>query len=184
MSSILFRAQLPSEILALAFNIMIDQSRSSPPALVSASRGLLLAATLNLAALYTIDHPPKLTDWSNNVCDCRWTAAEIDQVSLQILSALDWRLHKFGSTDAIQRAMDRLHYPTSHRSKHFAATMSDSNWDDSEGALVPGSKLTTRPKVSCEDGAAYWVNGQLTPEGTPTEARFDCVWNASRVSVR
>ena len=184
MRSILFRAQLPAEVLSLAFNIMIDQKRSSPSALVSASRGLLLAATLNLAALYTIDHPPKLAEWSKTVCDCRWTAGEIDQVSLQILSALDWRLHKFGSTDAIQRAMDKLYYPTNPRSKQSAPTPFDPNWDDSGGALISNSKLSTQLKVNCEDGAAYWVNGQLTPEGTPTEARSDCVWSASRVSVR
>lgn len=184
MRTIMFRAQLPPEILALSYNILTEWRYRSLNCPLSSSSGLVLIAALNLAALYLMDHAPKVSEWSNLVCDSRWMAPEIDQKSLQILSALDWRLHNLGSSDAIQSAMERLYSPIRGELRQMlAAGHQEVAWVDSRAASRSSSKPPPDLKVVYDDGAAAWVHGQLTPEGTPIETTFDCAWHPSSMAL-
>lgn len=181
--TILFRATLPPEVLALSFNVLTELRRSLLPCSTSSPKDLVLAAALNLASLYAIDYPPKLGEWSRIICDSRWTASEIDQEGLRILAALDWRLHMLGTSDAIQRTIENLYHPIRDRSRPILATTKEQvEWPASREASMSCSKLPTELRVGYEDGASRWLNGQLTPEGTPVETTFDCVWNCPNVA--
>lgn len=183
MRLILFRAQLPPEIVALSYNIITELQHRSSSFVLSSSTGLLLVGALNLATLYSVDHAPKVSEWSGLVCDGRWMAAEIDQMSLQILSALDWRLHGLDSSDAIQGAMERLYCPIKDESRRTVPIgRSEVEWVASKAASRSSSKPPPGLKVGCEDGARLWINGQLTPEGTPVEITFECVSNSSSIA--
>ena len=180
----MFRAQLPPELLALAFNIVTELRHRSPSLLSCSSSALVLVAVLNLAARYTIDHPPKLVEWSKNVCNCRWTSAEIDRMGLQILSAVDWRLHGFSSPSAIQQITARFFNPAPTEPwRGVDILQSDASLHTSGESMKPGLRPLTGIKVSAEDRSAIWMNGLITPKGTPTEAGFDCVWGSQTISA-
>lgn len=177
---ILFRAQLPPEVLALAFNILAGLNRQSVPADSdsSAPSDLLVVSTLSLAVSYILDHPPSLSYWSRDVCDCRWTAQRIDEMGLRLLAQLDWRLHEFSSPREIQVAMNQLlEAAWDVSSKADMLSELDDALPTDSGPL----KLETAAQceTTMEERPAQWVNGQITPNATPIESDFDCVWSFS-----
>ena len=104
---ILDNARLPSEVLALAFNILegLKQRQLPQGYFYGAPSDLLVASALRLAVVYTDDKPPSFRYWSREVCSGMWTAARIDKTVLQILDALYWRIHDFTSAAALQKTM-------------------------------------------------------------------------------
>jgi hypothetical protein len=126
---ILFRAQLPPEVIAMAYNILsgLDIQHRSPRSLYSAPPDLMAASALTLAASYLNDKPPSFVYWSRTVCDRNWSASRIDKTALLIMAAHGWRLHSFSCPSAVQTALatfDRcsrspvqLHYPPSREGR-------------------------------------------------------------------
>lgn len=166
---ILYHAQLPSEVLALAFNIICGLNCQSLPAgsFYSAPSDLLVACAMSLAVSYTNDHAPPFSYWSRIVCDGTWTAIRIEKTTLQILAALDWRLLKFGAPCAIQMAMLRLMRPILPMPRTVLTI---------EPCAMPGCpdfKTSPQLRLVIEDTSAYWANGQITPEGTPPSSAFE-----------
>ena len=105
------RAQLPPEVLAFAYNILIGlkcQSTLREPCSLAPS-DILIVSVLSLAIAYLLDHQPASAFWSRDICDCRWTAQQIDEVRLKILGAgctLRW-------VEDGQLIHSTLHRPTS-----------------------------------------------------------------------
>jgi hypothetical protein len=159
---ILLRAKLPREIVAIALNILSAlESRLLPsdPGMVLSSE-LLVVAAFTLASAYTSDHPPSYTHWSQRVCNGNWTAAEIDRTALNIMSSLGWRLHDLSSASAIDEALSRLdHYIPVSPTKLGEATVGECDVTGSNPIL---------PRLCVNGTNISWVNGQLTPEETPT----------------
>ena len=166
---ILVRAQLPQDVVALAFNIICELDYHSLPfdSFYSATSDLLVVSALSLASSYTNDHPPSFSHWSRYVCDGTWTARRIDKTTLLILAALDWHLHELYGPSALERASARLvkqawtdtvRLPVSEMSAELS------------GPIVQTPKQL---RLFIEATSACWVNGQLTPEGTPPCSAYE-----------
>lgn len=108
--AILDRSRLPLEIIAVAFNILDALNCNSLPveSFDSAPNDLLVVCALRLASSYMLDHAPSILAWSSEACAKTWTKRRIERTSIQVLCALDWRLHRFGSPQAIESAVSRL----------------------------------------------------------------------------
>ena len=158
--SMLCRAQLPPEILALSFNILAQHSRSFASNQTSRPSDLLSICAMTLAVSLTNDHPPSSAYWSHRICDSTWTAREIDQSTLGMLLDLDWRLHELSSPRAIERTMAKL----------FTKPASiDSTLEPTFDMLFAGVQCEVPQPlvVTISDSAACWAEGQLTPGASP-----------------
>ena len=162
---ILGRAELPVELLCLSFNIL--GSLSNRISLPSTPSDLLVVSALSLAVSYTSDNPPSISHWSHHVCDGTWTAARIDKTSLQVLAALDWRLHELSHPRALQTALSGLTTPISMKRPSVRVLQSSIKGDSEE------LDTNTQSKVVIDGNAVCWVNGQVTPEGTPPSSALE-----------
>lgn len=161
---LLVRANLPIEVLALSFNILSKFVRR-PTLEVSTLKDLpldlLIVATLSLASIYTNDHPPSSSHWASEVAIGSMTGKQIDETSLAIMSALDWRIHDCSDGASLVQALrlfERRDLQPSLQSQpleHFE-----------EPCLKP--KPLCLKIVARNDDAACWVNGQLTPGNSST----------------
>ena len=164
----LVRAELPPEVLALAFNIIRGLYCYSLPkgSLHSAPNDLVVVSALSLAVSYTNDYPPTAKYWSRHVCDGAWTPSRIDKTTLQVFAALGWRLHEYSAPNAIRRGLAELLSPPPTRL-----------------ALGPREPLhtydcaaftaTEQLKVVVDGTSTCWINGLITPDGTPpVESQF------------
>ena len=155
---ILVRAELPPELLALAFSILCGLNRQSLPADVFPS-DLLVVSALSLAVSYTNDKPPSFSHWSQHVCEGTWTAARIDKTSLQVFAALNWRLHNFSHPSALQTALSRLITPIA---TEFPSIRIHEPYTGTESG-----DFIISTHIFIDGTATWWANGQVTPEDTP-----------------
>lgn len=157
---ILVRARLSPEVLALAFNILrgINKRPIRPGYFDGSLPDLLVACALRLASCSTDDHPPSLLYWSRDICDGTWTVRRIDKSCLQMLGFLDWRLHEFYSPSALEQGMAELFDISFKKPPNSVDRTPDSQMKETHAQPL---------KLVIEGTSAAWVNGQLTPEGTP-----------------
>ena len=75
----LVRAELPAEVLALAFNIVrgLDCPSLLKGSFRSAPNDLIVVSALSLAVSYTNDYPPTVKYWSRYACDGTWTPSRM-----------------------------------------------------------------------------------------------------------
>jgi len=158
--NMLWRAQLPPEILALAFNILAQHSRSFASNHTSKPSDLLSVCAMTLAVSLTNDHPPSSAYWSHRICDSAWTARDIDQSTLGMLLDLEWRLHELSSPRAIERTMAKLFIRPGGINPNPEPKL-DMLLTRMQGE-VPQSLV-----VTMSDSAACWAEGQLTPDASP-----------------
>lgn len=161
---ILIRAGLPPEVLALAYNIICGLDCNSLPvgSFYSAPNDLIVVTALSLAVSYTSDCPPTVRYWSRHVCDGTWTPTRIDKTTLQVYAALGWRLHEYSAPDAIRRAMAEF-VPC------LPARTLELRTREPVGADFA---VTEALKLVVGGTSAYWMNGQVTPDGTPPNSGF------------
>ena len=169
MRRLLVRAQLPPEVLALAYNILCGLNCHSLPAgsFYSAPSDLLVVAVLSLASSYTSDHPPSFLHWSRGVCNGTWTAIRIDETALLVLAALDWRLHEFSTPSSLEHAMARLSRPV------VLETSLVRSYDPIAEPELSDFKTNERLEIVIEETSACWMNGQITPGGTPPSSAWE-----------
>ena len=165
---ILLRAQLPPEVIALAYNIICGLDCHSLPlgSFHSAPNDLIVVSALSLAVSYTNDHPPTVKHWSHYVCDGTWTLTRVDKTTLQVLAALGWRLHEYSAPDAIQRSLMTL---TSSFPAREPTVRIRESWD---ADICADYSMTEQVKLAIEGTSTCWVNGQITPDGTPPKTGF------------
>ncbi len=165
---ILHRAQLPPEVLALAFNIICGLDCPSLPlgSFHAAPNDLIVVSALSLAVSYTNDHPPTVRQWSRYVCDGAWTSIRVDDTTLQVLAALEWRLHQYSAPEAIQRSMMTL--TSSFPVKEPAVRIRDS-WSTD---MCTDEIVTEQVKLAIEGLSTCWVNGQITQDCTPPRGGY------------
>ncbi|KAK3116431.1 hypothetical protein LTR53_003224 [Teratosphaeriaceae sp. CCFEE 6253] len=164
---VLWHAELPAELLALAHNILRRYSLLLPPPLTPSTSALpadlLVVATLALAVDYTHDCPPRSAWWSRDVCRDRHTARRIDQAILHVLLTLDWALHGLATPLAVERGMDHL----------FPRPQALDVIEEMPVRVVVPLSEKAPLKLVIRDGAACWVEGQLTPADTPLPSPLD-----------
>ena len=169
----LLRAELPLEVLALAFNILAGLDCHSLPlgSFCSAPNDLVVVTALSLAVSYTSDFPPTARYWSRQVCDGAWTPNRIDKTTLQVYAELGWRLHQYSAPDAIRRAMEELTRPTLFSTLVIRSHRPPSPCGNTDLALPKSVKLLS------DRTATSWESGQITPDGTPPSCGFVGVEN-------
>ena len=168
---ILIRADVPPEVLALAFNILRTVA-SSARQLVSSegvsSPDLNIAACLSLATTFTSDKPPGADHWARHACRGTWTAQRIDATVLQFLTLHDVRLLELSSPAAIDAALHELCVIAQCPSGDLDHEDKDIEPQKSENADVteldsPAPPLT----ISTSNSSAQWAHGAWTPAETP-----------------
>ena len=169
LEAILFRARLPTEILALSLNILsklqlhqntlpTDSTMSNLPV------RLLVTSAICLASSCMDDHPPPPSWWNKKTCCCPQRTPHVLKVNNMILKALDWRLHDLASPAAIEVAMQRF----VRLSEPAVPSAEDIFERDAQPIFERAIPLALALQTS-DYGAATWRNGQLTPDETPTE---------------
>lgn len=152
------RALLPPEILGLALNILnhYNDCRLAIAQIVGRPipADLLTAAALVLAVDYLEDNAPNAHYWSRHVTWDVWTPRRIDETRLHILQTLDWRLHHLATPKAVMDGRTKLHRAS------IEAVISRAK--PSHNKAQPPLRLEIGDAISC------WVNGQLTPEASPS----------------
>lgn len=129
--TILIHANLPREIIAIAYNILrslhshhdyipINQSPlsndwppspffpPSPKELRAIEPDLLTTVALALAESYTNDHARTWRHWAREICCNAWTASQLDSTARSVLAALDYRLRGPTSPETVESAMVEL----------------------------------------------------------------------------
>ncbi|KAK5700502.1 hypothetical protein LTR97_005019 [Elasticomyces elasticus] len=158
--SLLWRAQLPPELLAVSYNILRRYSilqTLSPDDMIFAA-DLLTVAAFALTVSYTDDHPPKSAWWAKRICRDRWSASEIDKAMVHVLVTIDWALHHLSAPQAVDRALNILFPPLA---KELVIIKEQS-------IALPLFKAAPMPlRIVIGDVTACWADGQLTPEDTP-----------------
>jgi hypothetical protein len=165
----LVRAELPPEVLALAFNIVRGLNCYSLPqrSFYSAPNDLIVVSALSLAVSYTNDYPPTVKYWSRHVCDGTWTPSRIDKTTLHVFAALGWRLHEFSAPNAIRRALAELLASPPIREPALQAREPLHTYD------CVSFTATEQVKLSVDGTSTCWINGQITPDGSPpVESQF------------
>jgi hypothetical protein len=158
MEELFIRARLPIELLALSFNIVskLVKQQTFDALLRDLSLELIVLSTLNLASIYTSDHPPSVSCLARNVSVAPTTGKQIDRATATIMSALDWRLHDCSEGATIVstlRRFERREPPIFV--PHSTQTLCDEPF--------------TKPQPLAFDitpqngGEAQWSNGQMTP---------------------
>ena len=165
----LVRADLPPEVLALAFNIVcgLDCYSLVKGSFYSAPNDLIVVSALSLAVSYTNDYPPTVKYWSRHVCDGAWTPSRIDRTTLQVFAALGWQLHEYSAPIAIRRALAELLSPPPTRELAFRSREPSLTYESANFSATEQLKLIVNGTSTC------WVNGQITPDGSlPVESQF------------
>ncbi|KAM3423893.1 hypothetical protein BST61_g1288 [Cercospora zeina] len=139
--SILVRADLPLEVVAVAFN-MISAPRMSSCTLSGYTPDLLTVAALSLVVSYTDDHAPLPAWYSRYVCRHAHSPQRINSTALELFAALDWRLHSFTTHDAYGRALTAFCSSTAIESAYQS---------EYEAPLKPDE---TRSCPTCDDTVA------------------------------
>ncbi|USW53095.1 Putative Cyclin-like superfamily [Septoria linicola] len=162
----LVRADLPLEVVAVAFSLILAL-RQDPADLLGCPPDLLSVAALRLAVSYTDDHAPIPAWYSRHVCRCSYTAQTIDATALQLLAALDWHIHKFTTSEALDQAMFAFCSSTAIGSSALSTP------DHDIGS--PSILLEIQPLklVTSDTSIVHWENGAYTPDITPPCSALD-----------
>lgn len=162
---ILLRAQLPSDVLAIAFNIIVELTNrvTLQERLAKCPVDLLVVSALNLAMTYALDRPPPLSYWSRDICNSRWTALEIDRTVLRIFSALDWRLHNSTLPRSIEDAQKRLFSNATSRNFRRDSLTSEQEWSCSAERERLGMTSSAQLKgvIEDRDSVSDWLAGHF-----------------------
>ena len=171
---ILDKAQLPRELLALAFNILqgLNERQVTASHFDGATSDLLVASALALAVTYTDDHRVSFTQWSREVCGGMWTAARIDKTVLQILTALDWRIHQYGSPRALEMTMAM--FGTAEKVCAETIILPKISELSAERREL-GLGISAPPRLVINGSSVCWANGQITPNETPPGSALEQV---------
>ncbi|TKA70868.1 hypothetical protein B0A55_04990 [Friedmanniomyces simplex] len=173
--TLLPRARLPAQLLALSYNLLRRYSLLRPlhpSSLAAVSADILTVAALALAVSYTDDHPPKSTWWSRQVCHGVYSAAEIDGAMLDVLVTVDWALLHLAAEKAVERAMEIL-FPAPSPLPPAAEVVVVVR-EKQEVAVLPQAKVAPVPlKIAIGSTTTSWVEGQLTPADTPLSSPLD-----------
>jgi hypothetical protein len=161
MEELFVRVQLPIEVLALAFNIMskLVKQQAIDLLLQDISLNTLVLATLSLASIHTNDHSPSPAYLARHVSVTPTTGKQIDQATIAVMTALDWRVHSCSENAAILstlRLFERREPPL------YTSPLAHDLYD--EPFLKP-QPLCFNLAVS---GVTQWANGQLTPGASST----------------
>jgi hypothetical protein len=159
----LLQAHLPTNVLALALNILsrISNILLDDDNLARVDKDLLVTSSLCLASIYTNDHPPPLSYWANNVCNGQISTRELDKMVLSILAALDWRVLTLASPSMIGATLHRFERRGERPILATAVTTKPQ----------PQSQcLLLRVDSNC---GACWSNGLVTPEVTPPTSALE-----------
>lgn len=164
---ILFRARLPPEVLAIAFNILkgLENRFILQESLESTPGDLLVVSALSLAVTYALDCPPSLSYWSRKICDSRWSTSQIDQTVLRMLSALGWRLRDFYLPKSIENAKAILRFSNAAIRFRRDSLTSEQEWSFcSEGQHIQATSAPQLKGVD-EDGdrSSCWFNAHVAP---------------------
>lgn len=163
MEELFVRARLPIEVLALSFNILskLVKQQTIDTLLQDISLNLLVLSTLSLACIHTNDHPLSASHFARHVSVTPITGKQIDNATITVMSALDWRVHDCSEGTAIVstlRLFERRQPPL------FVPHMAQDLYDDP----------FLKPEPLCFNmadrikGEAQWANGQLTPGASST----------------
>lgn len=163
MEELFVRARLPIEVLALSFNILskLVKQQTTDALLQDISLNLLVLSTLSLACIHTNDHPLSTSHFARHVSITPITGKQIDNATIIVMSALDWRVHDCSEGEAIvstlrlfERRQPPLFVP------HMAQDLHDEPFLKPEPLCF---NLADRIQ-----GEAQWANGQLTPGASST----------------
>ena len=114
----LLRTDLPVEVVALSYNILmhfVDSSNHSEAYAPLTPSDLQTVSALQIAVCYAYDNAPKTDWWSEYVCDRMRRASNINAYILHMLQTLDWGLHRLSTSDALRSAMATLAAPPEQR---------------------------------------------------------------------
>lgn len=162
MEEIFVRAQLPIEVLALSFNIMSKLVRQQVIDILLQDLSLnhVVLATLSLASIHTNDHSPSPSFLARHVSVTPTTGKQVDNATIAVMTALDWRVHDCSEIPAILstlRLFERRE-PAPFHASHLAHDLYDEPF--------------LKPQPLCFDmavrGETQWANGQLTPGASST----------------
>nr|POE67124.1 hypothetical protein CFP56_72682 [Quercus suber] len=154
----LVRAQLPPEILALCYNILMQSNANAnadadlPP---STSNGLppadlLVTASFALATDFLHDHAPHAHFWSRHITWDHWPPARIDAAKLLLLHRLDYRLLSLATPRALHDAWAQLRRPSR------------------PAAVLTQSRIATAAaKPPRFETSFSWAHGLITPDASP-----------------
>lgn len=159
--NILTRADLPLELIAIAYNIIAGLRRKDLPSgtFDDCPNDLLIIAALSLAVSCHDDRPPRPFWWSRQVADGYWTARRIDKTVLKVFRLLDWEIHTYGTPGAIAEAISAfsVSYKPSGRTIQVDSDM------EYQIALPAKQGLTV---LTSNDTTTRWQHGQWTPEAS------------------
>ena len=161
MEEIFVRAELPIEVLALSFNIMskLVKQKTVDILLQDLSLNLIVLATLSVASIHTNDHSPSPSYLARHVSVEPTTGKQIDQATIAVMTALDWRVHDCSEGATILSTL-RL-FERREPQPHTSRTTQDL-YDE----------VFLKPQPLCFDMAVraetQWANGQLTPGASST----------------
>lgn len=166
---ILLRAEVPPEVLALAYSILKFVASPSQQLQDDAPfplPDLATTACLSLATTFLSDKSPNADFWAREVCGRTWTAHQIDMTVLRFVTLPGLHVLSLASRPSIDEALIEL----CEIANPSAADSSDD--DKSEPAeLEPAIHgLPMPPKLALAD-TARWVHGVVTPAETPVVER-------------
>lgn len=158
MEELFIRAQLHIEVLALSFNIIskLVKQQHIDALLESMPLDILILSALSLSSIQTHDHPPSVSYLARNVSVTAVTGKQIDQASIAIMSALDWRIHDCSEGVAIAatlRLFERRGPPL------YVPNLAHGLYE--EPYLKPQPLCLKVADHS--NGEVHWSNGLLTP---------------------
>lgn len=164
---ILLRARLPPEILAIAFNILSSSRQHPSIQSMSSSQmplDLHVIGALALATAYAEDHPYSFKYWSCYISDKRWRGRRINEVAMNMLAALDWRLHHLATPEAVAETMHLF------QSRPAVEVLLEPHtvlgYFDLENTAA--LKLAVNTALCVNGLGTVWQCGLVTPETTPT----------------
>lgn len=165
MEEMFIRAQLHIEVLALSFNIVskLVKQQHIDTLLKDIPLDLLILSALSLSSIHTHDHPPSVSYLARNVSVTATTGKQIDQATIAVMSALDWRIHDCSDGAAIVRTLrlfERREPPL------YVPTLSHGLYE--EPYLKP--QPLCLKVADHNNGEAHWSNGLLTPGVSSTNS--------------
>jgi len=164
--SILLRACMPTEIVAMSLNILSKLHDTQPrdPAMSDLPVRLLVTSALCLASAFMDDSPPPPYWWNRQTCCHPKRTSHVHKVNSMILKALDWRLHDLASAPAIAVAMQRF-----ERMYEPIVPFAKGIFERAAQPLVEEARPLALVLQTSDHGDATVRSGQLTPDDSPTE---------------
>lgn len=158
MEELFVRARLPIEVLALSFNIFskLVKQQTIDEILTDLSLELIVLSTLSLACIQTNDHPPSVAHFARNVSTTPTTGKQINEATITIMSALDWRVHDCSEGATIVSALRRFER---REPPPYVPHLSQNLYD--EPCMKPQPLYFGMEDKS--HGEAQWAFGQMTP---------------------